>query len=299
MMRLLAHDHTIHQPRSFYTRGRDGGAEDRGIHSTARGMDTHVSPHSSTPGWIWAQSRPYVPPRASYTQLGVAKFDVHRATTDTLAPSSTYTCPPFRETLHSTSASTSPSNLEVWSGRCTCTADAPPPLDFAKSPYSCIPLPPISPPLSPPPAPPRRQRMPTLNPILAYSHSSYSAQTTPQLQFASHHYNIDVPATDPKLGSITILLSDGSGLTVHAAQGRGFVTVGDVLDAVDKMFLGNRSLRPLGIEGSYDAWDRGRCGCFCVFGGSRGSVLDELRMRYVPAGLVWQSGVDCWELRVG
>lgn len=163
----------------------------------------------------------------------------------------------------------------------------PPPLNFSKSPYRCIPLPQMT------PAPA------TLNPILAYT----DRRTAQNEQNASQRRSVDVhrrhicePATNPSVGSATILLPDGNGITVHAShKGRSFVTVGDVLDALDTMLLGKPSRELLiPVEGMCGGLARS---CSCLSGTT---ALHSLRNQYERAGLMSnEEGFDIWDLWVG
>lgn len=158
----------------------------------------------------------------------------------------------------------------------------PPPLDFNKSPYGCIPLPdavhgPV-----------------ILNPILAYSDgcTSQNERNTSQRQPVDvHRRHICAPATNPRLGSVTILLGNGRGITIHASQkGHSFVTVGDVLDAVDTVIFGKLSMSPPTYGGL-----GGSCACLSVNTG-----LHFLRSQHKWAGLTSnEEGFDIWDLRIG
>lgn len=92
------------------------------------------------------------------------------------------------------------------------------------------------------------------------------------------------------------MLPNGRGITVHASyKGHDFVTVGDVLDALDMMLLEKPS-RELSspVAGSHDAVE-GTCRSLGV-----STVLHVLRSQHVRAGLTRSDeGLDIWELRVG
>lgn len=287
-MRLPSNHHLARQqPTSFPTDTSSGGAGGasqyqgmypRPAHST-RGayVVTHVAPQRSMPKSTRAQSHrhPHALSRVFHGQSyptpgdGVGAFDDYIATADSPAPPSTYT---HSEIAHPTAISM------TWMG----VPEAPPPLDHNKSPYGCIPLPNITPGLG----------IPTLNPILAYAppHSPEDAQTISQ----GHRYHMCAPATNPKLGSATILLPDGRGMTVQASlKGHDFVTVGDVLDALDTILLG-RPTRELSLPGKNSCMG-GSCWCF----GGR-TALGSLRSQYACAGLTRsEEGLDIWELRIG
>jgi hypothetical protein len=164
----------------------------------------------------------------------------------------------------------------------------PPPLDFSKSPYSCVPLPDTT----PGPA--------TLNPILTYS----DWRTVQNELNVSQRWPVDVrhrdhicaPATNPSLGSATILLPNSQGVTVHASHNsHGVVTVCDVLDALDTLLLGRPSRElSLSVEATYS---RSEESCACL---SETTALHSLRSRYRRAGLISNDeGFDVWDLRVG
>ena len=161
----------------------------------------------------------------------------------------------------------------------------PPPLDFDKSPYRCIPLPDTT-------------RGPViLNHILAYSnHTAQNESNTSQRRPVDvhHRHHICAPATNPRLGSLTILLANGRGITIHASQnGHSFVTVGDVLDAIDTVLFGKPS-REMSLPMMHGGL-RGSCPCL-----SGTTVLQSLRSRHEWAGLTRnKEGFDVWDLRIG
>jgi hypothetical protein len=204
-----------------------------------------------------------------YTQFqpfrreGNAILDVHPGSIDAQAAQPTFPPIPYSQAFHATPATTT---IQRW-------AD-PPPLDFNKSPYRCIPLPDMTP------------RPITLDPILAYS----NRRTTQNGLNVSQPWSADIqhrdhscaPATNPSVGSVTIMLPNGRGITVHAyLGGHSFVTVGDVLDALDRMLLGKPS--------------RELCSCL-----SDTTALHYLRNRHEWAGLTRnEEGFDIWDLRIG
>ena len=166
---------------------------------------------------------------------------------------------------------------QQWSG--------PPPLDFAKPPHRCIPLPDMI------------DGPAMLNTMLAYArafHMQLGPDTSQGMQVDVRH--VCAPATNPSLGSITILLPDGQVITIHASpEGQGFVTVGDVLDALDRKYLGNPS-RQLSVPAGR-TYDDLRESCPCL---SRTTALHALRDRYGCAGLARNmGGFDIWDLRIG
>jgi hypothetical protein len=85
-------------------------------------------------------------------------------------------------------------------------------------------------------------------------------------------------------------------ITIHASlEGQGFVTVGDVLDALDRKYLGNPS-KELSVP-TGGTYDDSRKSCPCL---SRTTALHALRERYGYAGLARNvRGFDIWDLRIG
>jgi hypothetical protein len=160
----------------------------------------------------------------------------------------------------------------------------PPPLNFSKSPYGCIPLPQTT------PAPT------TLNPILAYTDRRTAQNVSQRRSVDVHRHHICTPATNPSVGSATILLPDGRGITVHAShKGRSFVTVGDMLDALDTMLLGKPSREFLIPVGAMCGGLARSCSCL-----SGTTALHSLRNQYERAGLMSnEEGFDIWDLWVG
>jgi hypothetical protein len=155
------------------------------------------------------------------------------------------------------------------------TMQQPPPLDFKKSPYRCIPLPNVA-------------RGPVnISSILAYTDGrrAYNGRDDFQGQSVNDDHYMDAPATNPTLGSITILLPNSRGVTVHASlKKHSFVTVGDVLDALDKV---------LPMEAAY-----GHGGRSCDR--LSGTKLRSLRCRYKRAGMTRSAeGFDVWDFLVG
>jgi hypothetical protein len=164
----------------------------------------------------------------------------------------------------------------------------PPPLDFSKSPYRCIPL-------------PDTEHGPViLNPILAYSDlrtASNISQRPPVDVHHHHHHHICAPATNPSIGSATILLQNGRGITIHASlRSHSFVTVGDMLDALDTLLFGKPSRElSLPVEGTTYGDVGEPCACL-----SGSTALHSLRSRYERAGLTRnEEGFDVWDLRIG
>jgi hypothetical protein len=184
---------------------------------------------------------------------------------------------PYSQALHTAPDATA---KQQWSG--------PPPLDFGKSPYRCVPLPEMT------------HGPVMLNAMLAYS-SGYGVQdrldiSERQPVDVRHHHHICAPATNPSLGSMTILLPNGRVVTIHASlEGQGFVTIGDVLNALDTRFLGKPSKElPFSVERTYDELEEL---CLCL---SRTTALHALRSRYEWAGLMRnEEGFDIWDLRIG
>ena len=161
----------------------------------------------------------------------------------------------------------------------------PPPLDFKKSPYCCIPLPDVA------------HGPVNISPILAYNDGcrAYNERDVFQGQSVNDDHYMCAPATNPSLGSITILLPNSRGVTVHASlKKHSFVTVGDVLEALDTVLLGKPS-RELSLprEATY-----GHGGS--LYASSSGTALRSLRSRYERAGMTRSpEGFDVWDLRVG
>lgn len=150
---------------------------------------------------------------------------------------------------------------------------SPPPLNIKKAPFRCVPL-------------PEMVRGPvTLDYTLAYS-SGHPAENASKREVDArrrhHHQHSCAPATNPCLSSMTILLSDGRVRTIHASH-KSFVTVGDVLDALDEIFL--RKL-PKGA---------GSCSCL-----SLDTALHSFRKNHRRAGLTKNTGgSDIWDLQIG
>ena len=206
-------------------------------------------------------------------------------------------CPPFPTQLHMTfcpgGADTPPPRpvsasipySQALNDTTTQQWSVPPPLDFSKSPYRCVPLPDVT------------DGPVMLNPMLAYS-TAFHMQNGPDIfqgkQVNARH--ICAPATNPRLGSITILLPDDQTITVHASfESQGFVTICDVLDALDTKYFG-KSSKELSIpaRGAYD--DQGKP-CPCL---SQTTALHSLRNQYGWAGLMRNvRGFDIWDLRIG
>ena len=204
-----------------------------------------------------------------------ATADVHRGVSDSQTVRSVFPSIPYPEFR------AAPTDTTIQ--RCT----DPPPLNFSKSPYCCIPLPKTS----PGPA--------TLNPILAYTDCRTAQNESNVSQRRSvdvYRHHICAPATTPSVGSATLLLPDGTGITVHAShRGHSFVTVGDVLDGLDMLLLGKPSRElSLPVEEIYGSL-AGSCPCL-----SGTTALHSLRSRYERAGLVRsEEGFDIWDLRIG
>jgi hypothetical protein len=158
----------------------------------------------------------------------------------------------------------------------------PPPLQLSKSPYCRVPLPEMT-------------RGPVkLNPILAYSYSRELNVTQRRAVDVRHHRHICTPATNPSLGTLTVLLPNGQGIiTVHAPpSGHSFVTVGDVLNALDTAFLGRSSTE---VSPIVEGMDGDQCACQ-----NETTALRALRSRYERAGLMRnEEGFDIWDLRIG
>lgn len=183
---------------------------------------------------------------------------------------------PHSERLHTASATT----MRRWS--------EPPPLNFSKSPYRCIPLPDTG-------------HGPVIfNPVLAYSHCQTVheelniSQGCPVEVRRRHH--VCGPATNPSVGFATILLPNGRGITIHGSlKSHGVITVGDVLDALDTLLLGKPS-RELSLPVEATDGDLNES-CACLSGAT---ALHCLRSRYEWAGLTWsEEGFDVWDLRIG
>ena len=217
-----------------------------------------------------AQVCPPVPVQSNATA------SVHRGVADTQADRLIFPSTPYPQEFHASSA-----NMTIQWG------SEPPPLNFSKSPYRCIPLPQMT----PGPA--------TLNPILAYTDHRTAQNGLNDSQRRSvdvHRHHICAPATNPSVGSVTILLPDRSGITVHAShKGHSFVTVGDVLDALDTMLLGKPSRElSLPVGAMYGGLARS---CPCLSGTT---ALHSLRNQYERAGLMRnEEGFDIWDLWVG
>jgi hypothetical protein len=221
-----------------------------------------------TRDWPHAQSYPPAPgqPRATLDHPGAVE--------DTQTPRPTFPTP-YSQMFHAAPATTA----QRWS--------EPPPLDFSKPPHRCVPLPQTI----PGPA--------TLNPILAYTDQRTAQDELNVSQRRSvdvHQHHICAPATNPSVGSATILLPNGRGITVHAwHRGHSFVTVGDMLDALDTMLLGKLS-RELSfpVEVMYGGPERS---CPCL---GATTALHSLRRQYERAGLTRsEEGFDIWDLRIG
>jgi hypothetical protein len=158
----------------------------------------------------------------------------------------------------------------------------PPPLQFSKSPYCRIPLPAMA------------HGPVSLDPILAYSseRSVASELNTSQGQPVDvlHRRHICSPATNPSLESLTVVLPNDQGvITIHASfDSHSFVTVGDVLGALNAAFLrGSSTEAPPLVEGIH-------CAC------KNGTALQALRSHYKRAGLMkTEEGFDIWDLRIG
>jgi hypothetical protein len=228
-----------------------------------------VTSQGPMPASVRARDRRYTQFQP-FRREGNAILDVHPGAIDTQAAQPTFPLIPYSQAFHATPATTT---IQRW-------AD-PPPLDFNKSPYRCIPLPDIAP------------RPATLDTNLAYS----NRRTTQNELNVSQRWSVDVqnrdhicaPATNPGVGSITIMLPNGRGMTIHASlRGRSFVTVGDVLDALDRIFLGKPSRE---LNGG----PAGQCSCL-----SGTTALHALRNQYKRACLTRsEEGYDIWDLRIG
>jgi hypothetical protein len=95
---------------------------------------------------------------------------------------------------------------------------------------------------------------------------------------------------------MTILLPNDRVVTVHASlEGQGFVTIGDVLNALDTRFLGKPSKElSFPMERTYDELEE-LCPCL-----SGTTALHALRSRHEWAGLMRnEEGFDIWDLRIG
>jgi hypothetical protein len=245
----------------------------RPTNSTPAGMGYIVIPAPSQrqPASARARDRPDV---ASCSRLPAQPHRtpvVRRGTAETQTPRRASFPISHPHTIY---AAPAPATKQRWSD--------PPPLDFSKSPYSCVPLPEIAPgPV-------------TLNPILAYSdwRTLQKELNVAQrwLVDVRHCDHICAPATNPSLGSATILLPDGRGVTVHGSHdNHDVITVGDVLEALDTLLLGKPS-RELSLSGSEES-------CACL---SETTALHSLRSRYRRAGLISNDqGFDVWDLRIG
>ncbi|KAF8221241.1 hypothetical protein L208DRAFT_1462450 [Tricholoma matsutake] len=189
----------------------------------------------------------------------------------------TFTPTPYLQASHLSPAATT---VQLESG--------PPPLNFSRSLYRRIPLPDIT------------SGPSTIHPILAYSKWS-TAQNEQSVSpgrpvNVRQRHHICTPATNPSVGTITILLPNGQGITVQACHmGHSFVTVGDVLHALDILFLREPSSEPLlPIEAPYSG-SGGWCPCQ-----SGTTAVHLLRDRYEWAGLTRsEEGFDIWDLQIG
>jgi hypothetical protein len=214
-----------------------------------------------------AQSCPPLPAQPLTTLV------VHLGAANTRAHPPTFPIP-YSQVLHRVPAATTMQRRSE-----------PPPLDFSKSPYSCIPL-------------PDTEHGPViLNPILAYSdlRTASNISQRPPVDVHHHHYHhICAPATNPSIGSATILLQNGRGITIHASlRSHSFVTVGDMLDALDTLLFGKPSRElSLPVEGTTYS---NSCACL-----SESTALHSLRSRYERVGLTRnEEGFDVWDLRIG
>ena len=252
-------------------------------HSTVADVHvgTHITPQRPSPVSTRDHGRPHTQSKPlldqSHTKLGVDTLNTYRSQT----VSSSWNPSGYSQTAHTSGNMTT--------RRCVEGSEAPPPLDYKKSPYCCVPLPSIT----------YGPDIPIIDPFLAYPdwRCPQNGQNVSQGQsIDTHHYHRCAPATSPRVESATILLPCGRGITVHASyNGSGFVTVGNVLDALDTMLLGkpSREFFPP-VEGSYGDLEES-----CRSMAER-TALDSLRSHYVRAGLTRsQEGFDIWDLRIG
>jgi hypothetical protein len=233
-------------------------------HASLPGMSRRPTPPSARPRHQpHTQSLPALPMQLHTT--------FHPASADTQPPRPTTFSTPHSPALH---LAFNAMTIQQWSG--------PPPLDFSRPSYRCIPLPEMT------------HGPVMLEPMLAYS-SGYPAQNELDVSEGlgqHHHDHICAPATKPSLGSMTILLPtrNGRGIAIHASlRNHAFVTIGDVLEAIDTLFLGKPSEQLSSpVEGR---------SCLCS---SRTTTLHTLRSRYEWAGLTRnEEGFDVWDLRIG
>jgi hypothetical protein len=271
--------HTTFATNASTDRGSPRHRGARPTQSTTTGrahIATPVTSQRPMPASARAQDRPHALSCPPFTTQPHATIVVHPEATDTLISRPTLFPMPYSEELRTALAATTRRRSE------------PPPLEFSKSPYRCIPLPDIV------------DGPVILNPVIAYADGR-----TPQNELnvspgrpgdvrRSHH--VCAPATNPSVGSATILLPNGRGIVIHASlRNHSVVTVGDVIDALDTMLLG-KPARELSIpvEAMYSEF-RESCGCL-----SRGTALHSLRSRYGRAGLARsEEAFDVWDLRIG
>jgi hypothetical protein len=237
--------------------------------STTGGAAYIVTPQGPIPASARARDRAHAQFQRFHEQRR-AILDVHPGVADTQAAHPTFPPISYSQGFHAAPAA---KTIQRW--------PEPPPLDFNKSLYRCVQLPDITP------------RPTTLNTILAYSNRRTAQNELNVSQTWSvdvkHHSHICAPATNPSVGSVTIMLPNGRGITVHASlRGHSFVTVGDVLDDLDTMLLEKPSRELYGGPA-------GSCSCL-----SGTTALHSLRNQYEWAGLTRsEEGYDIWDLRIG
>lgn len=178
-----------------------GSGESRylGIPPTRLTADrVYVTTHS-TPQRSMREAMSNVLSGQSHTLLALDAVDVYRAAANGQTAPSSYPRIPYSESVHETPSAT----LTL---RSVDPLEVPPPLDYKKSPYCCVPLPSIMP----------GPDIPILDPILAYS--DWRRGIDSQIQsIDAYRYHTCAPATNPRVESATILLPGGQGITVHAS----------------------------------------------------------------------------------
>jgi len=135
-----------------------------------------------------------------------------------------------------------------------------------------------------------------LNPLLKYPGGTQPQRGWTVLGIPDGNGHACVPATDPPISSMTIIMPNTRPVTVHSLPNNHGVTVGDVLRVLDAAILakGTSTLQLPQPPPLRDRNGAERCPC------ERDStVIDWLRRRYARAGLTSSGqGTGTWNLRI-